>query len=123
MLKGRLLTESLRIGTDLTVPGLRMTRVGRQDVSATSTAAQPDIWTCLDFEADDDLADTLAEALAAALLPEGGWYADFGVGDDHVVVFANRIFCFRHDDAAAGAEAAAYGRSVGVPDHQLDWAG
>jgi hypothetical protein len=38
-----------------------------------------------------------------------------------VVVFAGKIFRFPRGDEAGRAEAAAYGRSVGVPDHQLDW--
>ena len=38
MVRGRLLTESLRVGTDLRVPSLRVVRVGRHDVSdSTST--------------------------------------------------------------------------------------
>jgi hypothetical protein len=34
----------------------------------------------------------VAEALAAALLGEGGWYADIDVGDDKIVIFADRVF-------------------------------
>ena len=52
---------------------------------------------------------------------DGGWYADFTSSDHHVVVFAGRVFRYRRGDAAAQAEARAYGRSLGVPDHQLDW--
>ena len=59
--------------------------------------------------------------LAGALLTEDGWYADFTVGADHVIVFANRIFRYRRGDCDARREAEAYGRSVGVPDKQLDW--
>ncbi|WP_426567823.1 hypothetical protein [Streptomyces canus] len=34
----------------------------------------------------------IADALAAALRPELGWYADFAVGDERIVVFAGRVF-------------------------------
>jgi hypothetical protein len=121
MLKGTLLAESLRIGAVLEVAGLRATRLSRRDVSASASAAQPSVWTFLDFEADDDLADPLAQSLADTLLADGGWYADFTVGDDHVVVFAGRIFRYRRGDQSGRAAAAAYGRTVGVPDDQLDW--
>ena len=104
MLTGRLLAEGLRVGADLEVADLRVVRIGRHDVSKSTTpsdgsdpagdrprgavAGQPPIWTFLDFEAPDDSADDLAQALAAALESETGWWADFVVGGDHVVVFA-----------------------------------
>jgi hypothetical protein len=122
MLTGTLLAESPRVGAELVVPGLRLTRLSRVDVSTSVLPTQPGVWTFVELEAEDDLAGPLAEALAGALLPEGGWYADFGVGDDHVVVFAGRIFRYRRGDAEARAEVVAYGASAGVPAHQLDWA-
>src|SRR5215213_3303736 len=114
MLTGRLLAESLRVGVDLEVADLRVVRIGRHDVSHSTTpsdssypaddgprgavAGQPPIWTFLDFEAPDDRADDLAQALAAALEIETGWWADLVVGGDHVVVFARRIFRYRIGD-------------------------
>ncbi len=121
MLKGALLAESLRVGASLEVPGLTVTRVERSDVSGSATPAQPSVWTLLEFEASDAVADQLADALAASLLAEGGWYANFTVGDEHVVVFAGRVFRHRRGDRSGRAEAVAYARQVGVPEHQLDW--
>ena len=123
MLRGRILTESLRPGAVLEVPDLRLVRVGREDVSASAGPQQPPVWTSMDVEAPDERAGELADALATALLDEGGWYADFTVGADHVVVFAGRSFRYVRGDAAARAHVVAYGRSVGVPEHQLDWDG
>jgi hypothetical protein len=119
--KGTLLAESLRIGASVEVAGLQVTRLVRRDVSGSVTEAQPSVWTFLEFEAEDEVADQLAESLASALLADGGWYADFSVGDEHVIVFANRVFRYRCGDEAARAEAKSYGRAVGVPEHQLDW--
>jgi len=121
MLHGRLLAESLRVGVEITLPGLAVTSFGRQDVSGSVSATQPKIWTFLDFEAPEDRADELAAVLADALLPDDGWYADFTVAGDHVVVFAGRVFRYRLGDAAGRAEAVAYGLSAGTPEHQLDW--
>ena len=121
MLTGRVLAESLRVGVDLAVPDLRMTRVGRRDVSGSVVPTQPSVWTFLDLEAPDDRADELARALADALLPDDGWYADFSVGGEHVVVFAGHVFRYRKGDAAARAQAVAYGLMAGTPRHQLDW--
>jgi hypothetical protein len=121
MLKGTLLAESLRPGAELDVTGLRLTQLGRHDVSRTIGAGQPPVWTFVGFEADDGAAEALAQSLSGALLAEGGWYADFVVGNEHVVVFAGRIFRYRRGSLAGRAEAEDYGRTVGVPDNQLDW--
>jgi hypothetical protein len=121
MLKGTLIAESLRPGTDLRVAGLRLPRLSREDVSASVTPDQPPVWTIFEIEADDDAADTLALLLSRSLLAEGGWYADFVVGGDHVVVYADRIFRYAVGDQAGRAEAEEYGRRMGVPDSQLDW--
>jgi hypothetical protein len=121
MLQGRLLTESLRIGAAITVPDLRVTRLGRQDVTDSTSPSQPNVWTFLDFEAPEDCAEELAAALAVALLTDDGWYADFSVGNDHVVVFADRVFRYWKGERQARAEAVSYGRAAGTPEHQLDW--
>jgi hypothetical protein len=47
-------------GADLHVDGLRLTRLARQDFSESVSAAQPPVWTIIDFEGDDDIADALA---------------------------------------------------------------
>jgi hypothetical protein len=121
MLRGRLLTESLRIGIDLRVPSLRVVRIGRHNVSDSTSTSQPDIWTFLDFEAPDEVADELAEALAESLTDDPGWYADFEIDRDHIIVFPGRVFRYAKGDQAGRAAAVEYGRRVGVPEHQLDW--
>lgn len=121
MLRGRLLTESLEIGADICVPALRVVRIGRQDVSGTTSSTQPDVWTFLDFEAPDEVAGELAEALAAALISGAGWYADFQTDDEHVVIFPGRILRYTKGDRAGRDATVEFGRSVGVPEHQLDW--
>ena len=72
------------------------------------------------FQAEDERADELARKLAAVLIAEGGWFADFGVGGDHVLIFAGKVFRFRKGDEAGRAEATEYGLSVGCPADQLD---
>ncbi len=121
MLKGAVLAESLRVGALFEVPGLLLTRVIRRDVSASATSAQPSVWTFVEFEATDEVADQLADALAESLLAEGGWYANFTVGHDHVVVFAGRVFRHKSGDRSRRAEAEAYARQLGIPAHQMDW--
>jgi hypothetical protein len=121
MFRGRLLAESLRTGVEMTVPDVRLIRISRHDVSDSTSPSQPSLWTFLDFEVPDDRVDELTVLLAAALLPDDGWYADYQSATEHVVVFSGRSFRYRKGDPAARAEAVAFGRAAGTPDHQLDW--
>jgi hypothetical protein len=122
MITGYVLGESMRPGAVFAPHGLRIRKVERIDVTASATAGQPALWTLVEWEAEDDgAAGPIADGLADALEPENGWYADFTVGDERVVVFAGRVFRYRRGDEAGRAEAIAYGRSVGTPEHQLDW--
>ena len=121
MLTGRIIIESLRVGSELRIPGLVTTWISRQDVSSSTAPFQPDTWTLLDFEAPDEQYDALVAALSDALAAGQGWYADFRVGDDHVVVYPGRVFRYRAGDSAGRAEAMEYGRKEGIPENQLDW--
>jgi len=121
MVKGTLLAESLRIGAVLEVDALTVSRIFRRDVAATVTSAQPRVWTFVEFEGPDEIADTLARSLAGTLLGEGGWYADFSVGNDHVVVFADRVFRYVRGDREERRKIEEYAAAVGVPLQQIDW--
>ena len=119
---GRIIAESLRAGVELDLPSLRLLRIAREDVSGSRGPDQPDTFTHLDVDAPDEAADDLASALAGALTDGPGWYADFRVGDDHVVVFPGRVFRYAVGDAEGRRAAVEYGMAIGVPRHQLDWA-
>ena len=136
MLTGRLIAESCKPGSDIRVPDLRIVRFGRHDVTTTTLPTderdesqtpgvvdgQPTIWTFIDFEGPNEIADELAQALADALESELGWWADFRIDDsEHVVVFAGRAFRYAVGDEAGRAEAVAWGRANGTPASQLDW--
>ncbi len=121
MLQGRILAESLRVGSDIRLSGLRIVRIARVDMSSSAAPGQPQTWTLLDVEAPESAADELAGVLAAGLADDQGWYADFRVGDDHVVVFPGRVFRYTVGDEPGRRAAVEHGRAVGVPDHQLDW--
>jgi hypothetical protein len=121
VISGYVIGESLRTGAVFQPRGLRLRKVSRVETGGAADG-QPPVWTLVEWEADGGDVGSLAEALAEALAPELGWYADFVAGDERVVVFAGKVFRYRRGDEAGRAEAVAYGRSVGTPGHQLDWA-
>jgi hypothetical protein len=83
---------------------------------------QPGEWTLIDFDAPAACRDELIEQLSAALLGEGGWYANFSTSDEVFVIYAGRTFRYPRGDAEGRAHAQQYGRTHGVPEPQLDWA-
>jgi hypothetical protein len=119
MLRGAVVAESLRVGGVIEGVPLVLRKLERVDAGL---GEQPPRWTLLWFEAADSDGDRLAEALAEALDDVGGWYADFHSDTEVTVVFSSRIFRYRRGDEDGRAEVAAYARSVGVPEAQLDWA-
>ena len=119
MYEGVLILESLRVGTELSQIPVVVRKISRYDVSTASTD-QPPVWSVLEFEVEDWHAETLSKELAATL-DAPGWYADFHNDREIFVVFPGRVFRYRRGDAVARAEAQAYGRSLEIPEPQLDW--
>jgi hypothetical protein len=56
-------------------------------------------------------------------LNEGPWYVHFWEpGSDNVlVVFKNKNFWIKHSDKNTWVEVIKYGKSIGIPDEQLDF--
>jgi hypothetical protein len=120
MIEGTLIAESIRVGAELS--GVRLvSRKIRRAPQGDVSAGQPEVWTLIEFEAEEPDAAVLAGALARALEREHGWYTDFRTPEETFVVYSGRVFRYRRGKSQGRAEAAAYGRSVGVPEDQLDW--
>ncbi len=122
MIEGTLIGESLRVGTTLEAIPLSVRRITRADAALSPdqiAAGLPSRWTIIEFQAEDRLAEPLAEVLARSLEPVG-WYVNFQSPGKMFVVFPGRIFRYRRSDEAARAKAQAYGRSLGIPEPQLD---
>jgi hypothetical protein len=120
MIEGTLIGESIRTGAELSGVRLTVRKVSRAPLGD-KTAGQPELWTFIEFEADESQGGVLAGALADVLERDGAWYTDFRTPDETFVVYSGRVFRYPRGDGAGRAEAAAYGRSVGVPEEQLDW--
>ena len=119
MLEGTLIAESLRVGTTLADLNLIARKISRYRVGG-ATPDQPDVWTALDFEADDSDARELAEVFAG-VLDQPGWYANFQSSVESFVIFPGKIFRYPRGDAAGRAAARAHGRQLAIPESQLDW--
>lgn len=120
MIEGTLIAESIRAGAEL--DGVRLvTRKIRRAPQGDVSAGQPELWTLIEFEAEEPDAEVLAEALAKVLDPQDGWYANFATPDETFVIYSSRVFRYPRGDTLGRAEAEAHGRALGVPENELDW--
>jgi hypothetical protein len=119
MIEGTLIAESLRTGTKLENLKLSVRAISRSRAVG-ATAAQPDTWTVLEFEADEAEAEELARAFADAL-DQPGWYVDFRSPAETFVVYPGRVFRYPRGDDTGRARAQAHGRQLAIPEPQLDW--
>ena len=80
-------------------------------------------WTLHKVRIPEARAHDVAEALSKALDGDhpASWYADFKNDTHHYVVYRGRVFLIDRRDAAQYAEAADYGISHGLPEHQADF--
>ena len=120
MALGYVLAESMRPGACLQGLPLTLTKIERYPVRS-ATPEQPSVWTTVEFEFPEGEAERLADALAGVLDEHGGWYSHFNVHGETFVAYAGRVYRYRSGDKAGRAEAEEHGRSVGVPEPQLDW--
>lgn len=117
---GTLIAESLLKNVPLEGVTLQVCKVSRGDVGDVG-AGQPLTWTFIDFNVEDQFLTDLVDALSRSIDPVGGWYCDFRTAEETFVVFGGKAFRYVSGDVRGRAEAEAYGRSVGVPEAQLDW--
>ncbi len=77
-----------------------------------------DDWILHDVSVDESLIPELAKSLA-----EGPWYIHLWEPgkDDVTVIFKHKIFTIKFSDRFTWTDAVAYGRSIGIPDEQLDF--
>ncbi|MGQ4484094.1 hypothetical protein [Streptomyces sp. SAS_276] len=120
MFHGVLIAESLRVGAQLTGIPLQITRLTRVEMTNRGDG-QPRYWTLLELSAEGSAVQRLADQPASCLASSGGWYTDFHTQDGTFVIFANKFVLYPRGQAEDRSEAQHYGRSVGVPEPQLDW--
>lgn len=119
VIRGAILAESLTPGTGFDGHGMQVLRCARYEVTGAADY-QPPVWTLIEFEAPASSSDALASELADSLLSPG-WYANWNSDAETTVVFPGKVFRYLRGDRAGREEAQEHGRTVGVPEPQLDW--
>lgn len=120
MVSGYVLVESMRPSARLEGLPLTLTKIERYQVKDAGPD-QPSVWTTVQFGFPEEATEQVANALAEVIGEHGGWYSHFNTNGETFVIYADRIFRYPSGDKEGRVEAEQYGRSVGVPETQLDW--
>lgn len=99
--------------------GLRIVKTKRWIIGERATEFQPKIWHAIFVEGAEERIDSVANKISRTLLPK--WYANFSDTTTEYVVFPGKVFKHKKGDKEDATEAIEYGRSLGLPEHQLDW--
>jgi len=119
MYKGLILKESLKSTDILTDERISITKEEKWNVCKSAVDWQPEIWTALFVEGDDKDVNDIAIIVSNSILDK--WYANLSDLTTEYVVFRKKIFSYTKEDSRTKQAAKNYGKSIGVPEHQLDW--
>lgn len=119
MFTGLIIKESLLADTILTELGLMIVRTEEWHIGERAAVFQPSTWNAIFVEGAEEKINKIAHNLSQAILPK--WYANLSDDATEYVIFHEKIFKHIKGDKTDAVEAISYGRSIGIPEHQLDW--
>jgi len=79
-------------------------------------------WTLDTFEIPEGLGDAVAQRISTSLDKNHPWYADFKNDTYHYIIYRNNVFRIERNNPHLYKDAKRYGVSLGIPEHQLDFA-
>ena len=79
-------------------------------------------WTLYTVEISENQSREVAEKISKTLDSEHNWYADFKNDTHHYIIFRDKVFYIDRKSKEQYDEAKHYGISLGIPEHQVDFA-
>ena len=119
MYTGLILKESLKYVDILENKDIKISRIEYWEPGDKAADFQPDTWTAIFVEGIEENIEHVAKKISKAILPR--WYANLSNDSTEYVIFYNKIFKHEKGNKEDAKEAIQYGKSIGIPDHQLDW--
>ena len=119
MYTGLILKESLKDIDLLEDRDIKVSKIENWKLGNRAADFQPNTWTAIFIEGLEANMEQVAAKISKAILPR--WYANLSDVNTEFVIFHNKIFKHKKGDREDAKEAIEYGRSVGIPEHQLDW--
>ncbi len=115
---GVVIEESLKDKTTLHKVAIKSTKV--EQVTASHSTPWLKQWTLHTFELPEPKAQEVALKFSESLEPDY-WYVDFKDSKIHYVVFPGKIFKVRRSRPSEYKRVVEYGKSLGIPEHQLNF--
>lgn len=81
---------------------------------------QPSVWHLAQLNIENVDVEETAQELSKSL-KRGTWYVDFSDGVTVYIVFLGKVFKYPKGNLEKKKEAQSYGRSLGIPERQLNW--
>ena len=116
-------TRELTRGRDTFGVSVRGTRSGTgssESLAATNRSRDPKGLVGNGVRAGRGASRGAGDALSK-VLESIGWYANFSSPTETYIVYPGRVFRYPRREPQGRAEAQAFGRTLGIPEHQLDW--
>jgi hypothetical protein len=114
--KGTIILESLK--SDFLVSKLNITKKETWNVT-NNNPQQPAIWTAISFENTEDSFPEIISEIQSNL--KDFWYVDVRNRTNTIIIFPTKVFSYKNGDLAMKEKAIVYGKSMGIPESQLDW--
>lgn len=119
MYTGLIIKESLEKSDIFKDNELKISKTESWELGARAADFQPKTWTAIFIEGEEEKIDVIAKKISKSILPK--WYANVSNNTTEYVIFHEKIFKHKKGNKKDAKEAISYGKSVGIPEHQLDW--
>ena len=119
MYAGLILKESLKSVDILEDKDIKVSRIENWELGDKAADFQPNTWTAIFIEGIEENIEQVAKKISKVILPK--WYANLSDNSTEFVIFHNKIFKHKKSNKEDAKEAIEYGKSIGIPEHQLDW--
>ena len=117
---GVIIEESLEDSTVLNDVKIVSTKV--EEVTEKHKTPWIKQWTLHTVEIPEDSADIVAKKISESLDSEHNWYADFKNDQFHYIIYRKKVFKCDRETPVLYKDAREYGISLGIPEHQVDFA-
>ena len=119
MFTGLIVKESLKNFRILEDKDIKISRIEKWEVGERAANFQPNRWTAIFIEGTEKNIEQVAKKISLVILT--GWYANLSDEMTEFVIFHHKIFKHKKGDKEDAKEAIEYGKSIDIPEHQLDW--
>ncbi len=119
MYSGLIIKESMVNSDIFKDDDLKITKTESWILGERAADFQPKTWTAIFIEGEEEKISAITKKISKSILPK--WYANVSNNTTEYLIFNKKIFSYKKGNKEKAKEAISYGKSIGIPEHQLDW--